>query len=113
QSLVQSLNNLAPYFRDNWRIRRNLTLTLGLRWEYFGPVGIDNGLMIQPKVVNGNAPATLLSNATLDFVPDPLYKRDLNNFAPNVGAAWDIRGNGKLVMRAGYSVAYANDNVIN
>ena len=69
--------------------------------------------MVQPKVVNGNAPLTLTSNAIIDFVPDPLYKRDLNNFAPNVGLAWDPFGDGKTSVRAGYSVSFANDNLIN
>jgi len=43
----------------------------------------------------------------------PLYKRDRNNFGPNIGLAWDVFGNGRTSLRAGYSVAYANDNNIN
>jgi hypothetical protein len=111
--LALNLNNFAPYFRDSWKIRRNLTLTLGVRWEYFGPVNVVNGLMVQPKVIDGNAPLTLTSNATIDFVPGLLYKRDLNNFAPNLGFAWDPFSNGKTSVRGGYSVSFANDNLIN
>ena len=36
----------------------------------------------------------------------PLYKRDMNNFGPRAGFAWDIFGNGKTVLRAGYSLGY-------
>src|SRR5262249_22136188 len=97
----------------SWKVRRNLTLTLGVRWEYCGPVDIANGLMLQPQVINGNAPQTLLSNATLDFVPGQLYKRDLNNFAPNAWFAWDVFGNGKRSVGGGYAVAFANDNFLN
>lgn len=112
QQANMNSNNFAPYIRDNWKIRRNLTLTLGLRWEYFGPIEVAS-LMIQPVVTNGNAPGTLLGNAKLDFTPDPLYKRDWNNFAPNVGLAYDITGKGKTIFRAGYSIAYGIDNLIN
>ncbi|MGH9629019.1 MAG: hypothetical protein ACRD7E_11900, partial [Bryobacteraceae bacterium] len=40
------------------------------------------------------------------------YKSDYNNFAPNIGLAWDIFGDGKTSFRAGYAISYINDNVI-
>jgi hypothetical protein len=112
QQVNSNLGNYAPYIRDNWKIRHNLTLTLGLRWEYFTPVDVTSP-MIEPVVTNGNVPASLRGNAALTFIPNPLYKRDLNNFAPNVGFAYDVRGNGKTVIRGGYSIAYSADNLVN
>lgn len=55
----------------------------------------------------------MLGNAQLNFTPDPLYKRDWNNFAPNIALAYDVTGKGKTVVRAGYSIAYTIDNLIN
>jgi hypothetical protein len=112
QQINSNLGNYAPYIRDNWKIRHNLTLTLGLRWEYFTPVDVTSP-MIEPVITNGNVPVSLRGNAALTFIPSPLYKRDLNNFAPNVGFAYDVRGNGKTVIRGGYSIAYSADNLLN
>lgn len=112
-----SFNNYAFYALDSFKIRRNLTVTLGLRWDYFPPVDESNGLLVQPLVTNHNLPATLLGNATLDFtgnaVGHPFYKRDLNNFAPNIAVAWDVFGDGKTSVRAGFNIAYVNDNTLN
>ena len=112
QAINSNLSNYAPYIRDNWKIRHNLTLTLGLRWEYFTPLQVTSP-MIEPVITNGNLPASLRGNAQLNFIPDPLYKRDWNNFAPNIGLAYDVTGKGKTVIRAGYSIAYTIDNLIN
>jgi hypothetical protein len=59
---------------------------------------------------------TLLSDAKLDFVGSavgrPFYHRDTKDFAPNVGMAWDVFGNGKMAVRGAYSIFYVNDQAI-
>jgi hypothetical protein len=108
--------NVALYLNDTWKVRRNLTLNLGMRWEYWTPVDEINALALLPVLQNGNAINTLLSNATLDFagsaVGRPWYNKDWNNFAPNIGLAWQPFGDGRTVLRAGYSINYPNDDLI-
>ena len=84
----------AGFVQDIWRVTNRVTLTPGLRYEYQGsPHSTTNDLGIfDPTVPGGIAligPGSALYNAP---------KRDI---FPRVGVAWDIRGNGKTVMRAG------------
>lgn len=106
------LNDYALYAQDNWKVRPGLTVTLGLRYELPGVADEVDSLELQP-VLQGTAAQTLLSNATLDYsggsVGKPWYRRDYHDFGPNVGLAWDVFGNGKTAVRAGYSISYVND----
>jgi hypothetical protein len=106
----------AGYVMDKWRVRPNLTLNLGVRYEYWTPIDEKNGLFLAPRT-NGSGKASVLDpNAVLDFIGGPsgrpFYKADRNNFAPNVGFAWDPFKEGKTSIRGGYSVSYVNDNIV-
>lgn len=132
-----SQTDVGVYAQDQWRFRSNLTLNLGLRWEFEGVPTIPNGLAIQadakdifgvsgfgnlftPNAPAGAAPAI----ASLDFVSGdtgiPLYNNDWNNFAPFIGFAYSpsfksglghlLFGEaGKSSIRMGYSISYTRE----
>jgi Carboxypeptidase regulatory-like domain/TonB dependent receptor len=107
-------NQFAIYAGDSWRISPRLTVNYGLRWDYYGPVGEKNGLVLLPEIPQGqNINNVLLGNATVNFAggnsPTGLYRGYWKSFAPNIGLAWDPFGDGKTAVRAGFSINYVND----
>jgi hypothetical protein len=111
-----SLDDYSFFVQDSWKIRPRLTLTLGARYTLFSPATERDSLLLQPVLQNGDVRQTLLSNSTLDFagnsVGRPLYYRDPNNIAPNVGLSWDVFGTGKTALRGGYSINHVNDQTM-
>jgi len=49
-----TLDNVAAYFQDNWRAKPNLTLRLGLKWEYYSPLTEDKNLGFLPQLKGKN-----------------------------------------------------------
>ncbi|HXE90806.1 MAG TPA: TonB-dependent receptor [Terriglobales bacterium] len=101
----------ALYFQDDWRIKDNLTLQLGLRWEYTQQAV---NLLHDLTVARESDPSTAFWDTTLPLsrTTFPLIPADTNNFGPNIGFAWTPRfwegffGKDKTVIRGGYRVAY-------
>ena len=96
---------------DTWKARKNLTLTLGLRWEYFGRVNEVNGYLnnAYQEDANGNPipdkPIADVSRIVLASVRQlPFTRRDLHNFGPRFGIAYQPFS--KTVIRAGYGIMY-------
>jgi hypothetical protein len=107
-------NQFAIYAGDSWRVNPRLTVTYGLRWDYYAPVGEQNGLVLLPEVPSGsNINQQLLGNATINFASGNSYRGMYNGywkaFSPNIGVAWDPFGDGKTAVRAGFSINYVND----
>jgi hypothetical protein len=90
-------NGFSFFAQDDYRLLPTLTLNLGLRWEYFGPLSEKNNLL-----------SNLAPDGTLAMVGthglDGIYQRDLNNFGPRLGFAWSVLRN--TVVRGGYGVFY-------
>ena len=105
-------NTLAFYGGDTWRVRENLSINFGMRWEYIGPLTERDGLGLMPK----DTSLAVLNDprAVLDFAGKgtgrEFLAKDLNNFAPNFSFAWDPFKSGKTSIRGGFSIAYAIDN---
>ncbi len=93
----------AVFVQDDWQIRQNLTVTLGLRWSYFGSISENSGDLSSVVLGQGNAALTGLS---LRLGGD-LYDVDKTNFGPQTSVAWSpSRFNGRLVLRGGAGIAY-------
>jgi len=122
-------NEWSGFFKDDWKVRPNLTLNLGVRYEFVGVVWERDGLAARPVGgasglygISGTSSADLYQPGrlngkptTVEFVgkrsPQPdkqLWNDDRNNFAPAVGLSWSLPwlGKDKTVLRMGYGISY-------
>ncbi len=103
-------NIYALFVQDDFKLKRNLTVNLGLRWEYFGPFHEKFGNLSHP--ILGASP-NQLTNLALKLGGD-LYSSSYHNFGPQIGFAWSPNalpllhhefGN-RLVIRGGFGIGY-------
>jgi hypothetical protein len=109
------LNRVSTYwsffFQDDWKVSRDLTLNLGVRWETDTPIydteGRMNGFSVdQINPVSG-------TNGVIRFMgqngwPRSPYNTDKNNFGPRVGFAYKVFGKDNTVMRGGFGIFFAH-----
>ena len=96
------------FFQDNYKVRPNLTITAGLRWEYFGPISEKNNKLATVEFGTGSSFFTNMSART----GGSLYTAQKGNFGPQLGFAWSPREivghdfRSRLVLRGGFGMAY-------
>ena len=126
-------NEYELYFQDVWRVKSNLTLTAGVRYSLFSPPWETNGNQVAPTpslgtyydvrargMLNG-IPSNQMPRVSFDLAGPAngrkgFYPWNYNNFAPRAAFAWTpkfssgilshITGNGRMVIRGGYSLVY-------
>ncbi len=108
------MKQIGMYFQDDWRLNNNITVNLGLRYDYLTGYQFDQSKNPNyVKVVNAGKQGLLagikgLENAGLE------PQEDKSNVQPRVGIVWDLRGGGRDVVRAGWGIymdmAYTNSN---
>ncbi len=126
------INEFNGFFKDDWKVTSDLTLNLGIRYDWIGVLYDQGGMMPAPVGRNENVwgmnwdgqgspfdtwmvPGDRGEDMQVTFVgkhsPDPgrpWRPDDRNNFAPAVGFAWQIPwfGAGQTTLRAGYQISY-------
>ena len=93
-----TVNAINFFGQDAWKFSNRLTLTFGLRYEYFGPLHSTDGTLA------GFIPGK-------GVVVGQIYPPDKNNFAPRIGFAYQPTAKGDLVVRGGVGVFYAQTNM--
>ena len=110
------LDLYSVYVQDDWRLRNRVTLNLGLRYDYVDGMPLDQS-------GNSNFQALQAAGAAGRFANFPLLedfgrstRNDADNIQPRIGVAWDMRGNGRDVLRAGWGLytdfGYTNSNIL-
>jgi len=114
------------YFSDQWRVRRDLTLNLGLRYELFTPLREVHGLAVEPVIPAGKSvtEAVLDPNGAVDLIKGTTFNRmDKNNFAPIISFAYSPQvqnrflgylfgRDGRTTLRGGFRISYVNDEIL-
>jgi outer membrane receptor protein involved in Fe transport len=109
------LDSYGLFVQDDWFVNSRLTLNLGLRWDYTDGLPIEqatnpNFIALQAAGAAGRFNNTILS----DFGPET--RGDFDNIQPRLGFVYDLRGNGRNLIRGGWGIytdfAYTNANVL-
>jgi hypothetical protein len=109
-------NAYNVFAQDDYRVLSNLTLNLGVRYEYFAPwqekYGRIANLDIAPDFSAVSVVTPTIPGLYTGSFPSSLIKPDRNNFAPRLGLAWKPSPRGKVTVRMGYGIYY-NPGVYN
>jgi outer membrane receptor protein involved in Fe transport len=110
------IKQYAAYFQDDWRVSDRLTLNLGVRYDLVKGLQFDqsqnpNYLLAQQLGAAGRF-ANVIGYENFGKTP----KDDTNNVQPRLGAVWDVRGDAKDLVRAGWGIytdfGYTNSNAL-
>lgn len=91
------------YAQDEWKIRLNITLNYGLRYEYYSPLRENSNGQVLFDITNGTLPPN----------DEKAFRTAKNNFGPRVGFTWSPNqtgtgffGGGRSVIRAGFGIYF-------
>ena len=108
---------MNAYVQDTWKVTSHLTVNAGVRWEPFLPPSEINGSVYNfslPESDRGSEEHAIYECASRPLVSGRsrfhrqarVSKAQWNLFAPRVALAWDPKGDGKMVIRAGWGISY-------
>jgi hypothetical protein len=107
-------HDLEFYGNDTWKVRSNVTLTLGMRWSrYAQPYSANNRFSNYiPSLFDGKNPLSGLVLADTRGFNRSVRDSYNRGFQPRIGIAWDVKGDGKTAVRFGFGRYLSRSNVI-
>jgi len=108
--MVMVNKNWGAFVQDDWKVRDNLTLNLGIRYDYFSPItdklGQTSTFIVdqQPTGTPQSGKGEVIVAGTHGLPPNGTYFSDKSGFQPRGGFSWNVSGDGRLALRGGAGI---------
>ena len=106
QSIGYRSTNFGFLGQDNWKIRPNLSINYGLRWDFNTSPNEVSGRTANVTLGSGSSFIEEIANASVGLVESLTPDHSIAYFAPRLSFAWDPTKQGKLSIRGGIGVFY-------
>ncbi len=106
QSIGYRSTAFGFFGQDDWKVKPNFSLNLGLRWDFNSNPNEQAGRMSEVLLGSGTNLENRIASASVGIVPDLIRNHKIGYFAPRLSFAWDPTKRGKLSIRGGMGVFF-------
>ncbi len=106
----------SAYFQDDWRLSPSLTINLGLRYDYYDALSLDQSTNPVWQMLSTQTTFDYKELRQFKNGGGRVLKNDSNGWGPRLGFSWDINGDAKQILRGGvgrfYDFPYTNATIL-
>jgi hypothetical protein len=112
---VNKTDQYSVYFQDDWRVSSNVTVNLGIRYDYFAALNLDQRTLRSYQVLSTQT--TYTESYLKDFKGwNGILHNEKTDWSPRLGFSWDVNSDGKHIVRGGlgrfYDFPYLNATIL-